>query len=285
MSEFIKPENECPFDPKQYQCDCFIAPVSSFSWALIQLKLRKRVTRSVWVNCKGNNEMYLTITPRVNDLTVEKDSAYAVDGVAIETKYDYLTHIDLRNEHGNFVPWQPTQEDMMACDWKFVEDNRKPEIEPFPEPALRMKGKLTLGRLQDSNFKLLEYIGYGRGDKGIFDFGDWEGIGVNTLTEELNYFYFKSKKSTEDFRRFDFGIDYKKIGFNKRDEIHKKLESKNLIISCLGEDYKFTSAKLGVLGLEYSEENNPATEKLGKLFKENIGKTLEIEFTFEDKLS
>ncbi len=48
MSEVIKPENECPFDPKQYECHGVIAPVGSFSWALIQLKLRKRVARSVW---------------------------------------------------------------------------------------------------------------------------------------------------------------------------------------------------------------------------------------------
>ncbi|KLU14908.1 MULTISPECIES: DUF2829 domain-containing protein [Xenorhabdus] len=151
MSEFIKPEHECPFDPKQYQCDCFIAPVGSFSWALIQLKLRKRVTRSAWVNCQGNNEMYLAITPRVNDLTVEKDSAYAVDGVAVSTKYDYLTHIDLRNEHGNFVPWQPTQEDMMACDWAFFEDKVKPtsdskpdqEVKPEPETLKTLKYNLV----------------------------------------------------------------------------------------------------------------------------------------------
>ncbi|TDB49254.1 DUF2829 domain-containing protein [Photorhabdus khanii] len=124
MSEIMKPENECPFDPKQYECHCLVAPLGSFSWALIQLKLRKRVARSVW----GDKGMYLAITPRVNDLTVEKDSAYAVDGVAVGTKYDYLTHIDLRNEHGNFVPWQPTQEDMMACDWEFFEDAVKPEL-------------------------------------------------------------------------------------------------------------------------------------------------------------
>ncbi|ETS30194.1 hypothetical protein BB987_16640 [Photorhabdus temperata] len=130
MSEIMKPENECPFDPKQYECHCLVAPLGSFSWALIQLKLRKRVARSVW----GDKGMYLAITPRVNDLTVEKDSAYAVDGVAVGTKYDYLTHIDLRNEHGNFVPWQPTQEDMMACDWEFFEDKAKPE--PQPEPKL-----------------------------------------------------------------------------------------------------------------------------------------------------
>ncbi|AOM42394.1 DUF2829 domain-containing protein [Xenorhabdus hominickii] len=138
MSEFIKPEHECPFDPKHYQCDCFIAPVGSFSWALIQLKLRKRVARSVW----GGKGMYLAITPRVNDLTVEEGSAYAVDGVAVGTQYDYLTHIDLRNEHGNFVPWQPTQEDMMACDWKFFEDKVKPEPDTKPEPEVKQEPEL-----------------------------------------------------------------------------------------------------------------------------------------------
>ncbi|PQQ25557.1 DUF2829 domain-containing protein [Photorhabdus hindustanensis] len=116
MSEVMKPENECPFDPKQYECHSVVAPVGSFSWALIQLKLRKLVSRSVW----SDKKMYLAIAPRVNDLTVEEGSAYAVDGVTVGTKYDYLTHIDLRNEHGNFVPWQPTQEDMMACDWELL---------------------------------------------------------------------------------------------------------------------------------------------------------------------
>ncbi|MDX8001257.1 DUF2829 domain-containing protein, partial [Xenorhabdus sp. Reich] len=108
---------------------CITAPVGSFSWALIQLKLRKRVARSVW----GDKGMYLAITPRVNELTVEEGSAYAVDGVAIGTKYDYLTHIDLHNEYGNFVPWQPAQEDMMACDWELRVNNSK--IPDVSEPS------------------------------------------------------------------------------------------------------------------------------------------------------
>ncbi|MCE1644885.1 DUF2829 domain-containing protein, partial [Enterobacter hormaechei] len=87
MSEVIKLENECQFDPKQYECHSVVAPVGSFSWALIQLKLRKLVARSVW----RDKKMYLAITPRVNDLTVEEGSAYVVDGVAVGTKYDYLT--------------------------------------------------------------------------------------------------------------------------------------------------------------------------------------------------
>ncbi|MBE8597906.1 DUF2829 domain-containing protein [Xenorhabdus sp. BG5] len=280
MSEFIKPEHECPFDPKQYQCDCFIAPVGSFSWALIQLKLRKRVTRSAWKNCQGNNEMYLTITPRVNDLTVEKDSAYAVDGVAVSTKYDYLTHIDLRNEHGNFVPWQPTQEDMMACDWRFVENNIKPEIEPFPESALRMKGKLTLGRHQDSEFNYLEYIGYEK----LLKTGRWEEISNNTFIKNFEGFSFHNKFKPTQSQAITQGL-YWRITEN-REEIYKKLESGNLMVSCLGEYYKLTNGKTNSFDsfeLIYSEADNPDTVKLMQLFKDNIGKTLEIEFIFEDK--
>ncbi|CDG95924.1 conserved hypothetical protein [Xenorhabdus bovienii str. puntauvense] len=283
MSDVINPEHECPFDPKHYQCDCFIAPVGSFSWALIQLKLRKRVARSVWVNCQGNNEMYLAITPRVNDLTVEKDSAYAVDGVAVGTKYDYLTHIDLRNEHGNFVPWQPTQEDMMACDWKLVENNIKPDIEPFPESDLRIKGKLTLGRRQDSSFKYLEYIGYAK-NSGEINTGQWEEISNNTLIKNLKNFYFNNRPNDSGYERFFQGFSFE-IEDIIKDETYKKLASKNLIVSCLGEYYKLTNGKPDPLSLHYSEADNPDTVKLGKVFKENIGKTLEIEFIFEDKLS
>ncbi|MBS9443574.1 DUF2829 domain-containing protein [Photorhabdus heterorhabditis] len=157
MSEVMKPENECPFDPKQYECHSVIAPVGSFSWALIQLKLRKLVARSVW----SDKKMYLAITPRVNDLTVEEGSAYAVDGVAVGTKYDYLTHIDLRNEHGNFVPWQPTQEDMMACDWELNVDISVPYeymlvFDATPYETLKRESYKEWGDHSNSNLVTIE---------------------------------------------------------------------------------------------------------------------------------
>ncbi|MDE1474095.1 Thoeris anti-defense Tad2 family protein [Xenorhabdus bovienii] len=96
MSEVNKPENEntdpkCPFDPDQYQAKVNnVAPVGSFPWAMIQFYLNKFVRRSIW-------PVGLRITILGNPPTLQMD------------------------QFGNnrWVPWQPEQEDMMACDWEF----------------------------------------------------------------------------------------------------------------------------------------------------------------------
>ncbi|MDX7999578.1 DUF2829 domain-containing protein, partial [Xenorhabdus sp. Reich] len=184
---------------------CITAPVGSFSWALIQLKLRKRVTRSVW----GDKGMYLAITPRVNELTVEEGSAYAVDGVAVDTKYDYLTHIDLRNEHGNFVPWQPTQEDMMACDWEFVGEKVKPEPMPDPKPKPELNDSmlvfdLTLGsgRYRDGENSTNDW-GYLVDDRYLNTgkeaaFGALNIIQNKTSIEKINIFYWNENNQSKE---------------------------------------------------------------------------------------
>ncbi|MDC9623899.1 DUF2829 domain-containing protein [Xenorhabdus sp. XENO-7] len=103
MSDVINPEHECPFDPDDYKGDQIIAPVGSFWWALVQLKLGNKARRSGWPK-----EEQLNFVPR---------------RTVIEGNYDYLSHIDKRNIYGNWAPWQPTQEDLMACDWMFVESD------------------------------------------------------------------------------------------------------------------------------------------------------------------
>ncbi|MQL47569.1 DUF2829 domain-containing protein [Photorhabdus khanii] len=348
MSEIMKPENECPFDPKQYECHCLVAPLGSFSWALIQLKLRKRVARSVW----GDKGMYLAITPRVNDLTVEKDSAYAVDGVAVGTKYDYLTHIDLRNEHGNFVPWQPTQEDMMACDWEFFEDAVKPEPkpeptpepkpgptpepkpeptpepkpeptpepkpeptpepkpeptpepkpeptpepkpeptpepkpEPTPEPdsTLRLKGRITIGTdeiAEDPSWPSItdKYFGYAQHvDK--LNIGGWEEISNNTPIKNLVGFY-SEHASVYNFNPYALHLN---TGEESNEKVQQELVKKILTVRCLDKEYSIPNAKLGLQNtLSYMAGNNYGLFDLADLFKEHVGKTLEIEFIFEYK--
>ncbi|QTL40627.1 DUF2829 domain-containing protein [Xenorhabdus budapestensis] len=268
MSEFIKPEHECPFDPKQYHCDCFIAPVGSFSWALIQLKLRKRVTRSVWVNCQGNNEMYLAITPRVNNLAVEKDSAYAVDGVAVGTKYDYLTHIDLRNEHGNFVPWQPTQEDMMACDWQFVEEKEGESEKPKPPSNLthQLKAKLIVGEHTDSSSET-QFWGYAN------VMGEWEEISNNTpFSKGISQFSVIKFKSSSNY---DFLLN--SVGSSSEDRI--QLGSERLIVRCLNKEYDLGKAEIdSVANLVYKQSEDLFA--LEEIIISSVGKTLEIELNF-----
>ncbi|MGJ0635812.1 DUF2829 domain-containing protein [Xenorhabdus bovienii] len=266
MSDVINPEHECPFDPKHYQCDCFIAPVGSFSWALIQLKLRKRVARSVW----GDKGMYLAITPRVNDLTVEESSAYAIDGVAVGTKYDYLTHIDLRNEHGNFVPWQPTQEDMMACDWEFVVEEKEEPIKPKPsvEPVYQLKTRLTVDEYTNPSAGL-KYWGYANNVMG-----EWEEISNNVLlTKGIGQF--SLIQSDHDSHRYFL------LHSENPNEAEKQLSSKRLVVRYLNKEYDLGVAEIdSATNLLYSQPESSSA--LEELFVASVGKTLELELAFFD---
>ncbi|WP_237385222.1 Thoeris anti-defense Tad2 family protein [Xenorhabdus sp. Sc-CR9] len=313
MSDVIKPENECPFNPEQYECHCITAPVGSFSWALIQLKLRKRVARSVW----GDKGIYLAITPRVNGLTVEDSSAYAVDGVAVGAKYDYLTHIDLHNEHGNFVPWQPTQEDMMACDWGLVEEEGKkeepvkpeteskpkptPELmpEPKPEPTPDPKPEFEL---DDSMFVFDLILGAGRyrdSQGGSSD--DWGYIVDDRYLSTGNEAAFgtlnviRNKKAIEKIDIFYWGKNNKSkasginllISSHENDASYQQMKNlfknKSLYITVDNITYN-----LGMSSPEDSNskyywgnwyENNAEIEKLGEILRQT-GQTKRFYFNW-----
>ncbi|SFN41397.1 Thoeris anti-defense Tad2 family protein [Xenorhabdus japonica] len=101
MSEVNKPENQqfdlkCPFDPDQYKIkiDAVAAPTGSFPWAIIQVYLGNQLYRSDW---EASDE-YIRLAPK---------------------SANFSPQIEKINESGEFSIWQPTQEDMMACDWKF----------------------------------------------------------------------------------------------------------------------------------------------------------------------
>ncbi|MDC9607232.1 DUF2829 domain-containing protein [Xenorhabdus griffiniae] len=306
MSDVIKPECECPFDPKQYQCDCFIAPVGSFSWALIQLKLRKRVARSAW----GDKGMHLAITPRVSNLIVEEGSAYAVDGVAVGTQYDYLTHIDLRNEHGNFVPWQPTQEDMMACDWKFVEGKKEepvkpePKPEPIPEPTPKpepIPDPKPEFELNDSMFVFDLTLGVGRyrGSQGSSD--DWGYLVDDRYLSTGNEAAFgivnviQNKKAIEKIDIFYWGENNKSkssginllINSHENDESYQQMQdlfkNKSLYITVDNITYNLGMSSPKSVHSKYYwgdwYENNAEVEKLGEVLKKT-GETKRFYFNW-----
>ncbi|MDX7988626.1 DUF2829 domain-containing protein [Xenorhabdus sp. 12] len=106
MNTENNPEHECQMNPNDYQVAQTIAPAGSFWWAFIQLKLGKNVRRRDWAE-----KELLHFVPRRTD----------TDGQG-----DYLSHMDKRNKHGNWAPWQTTQEDLLACDW-VIEEVAKPE--------------------------------------------------------------------------------------------------------------------------------------------------------------
>ncbi|WP_340614805.1 Thoeris anti-defense Tad2 family protein [Xenorhabdus thailandensis] len=113
MSDVNKLDNkQCPFDPDQYQYKKTIdvevdnvAPDGSFPWALIQVYVGKLVRRNGW----DAEVQYIKLLPGSTDNNI-------------------LAQIEVVDKEGT-TSWQPTQEDMMACDWELV----KPEIKPQPE--------------------------------------------------------------------------------------------------------------------------------------------------------
>ncbi|MDE9556093.1 DUF2829 domain-containing protein [Xenorhabdus bovienii] len=74
--------------------------MGSFPWAVIQVYLGNKVHRNDW---DSPNE-YIHLTP---------ESAPDSGG-------NNLPQIEKRDKHGYLASWQPTQEDMMACDWKLL---------------------------------------------------------------------------------------------------------------------------------------------------------------------
>ncbi|MGJ0637905.1 Thoeris anti-defense Tad2 family protein [Xenorhabdus bovienii] len=103
MSEVNKPENKesnlkCPFNPDEYKSDNVVAPVGSFPWAVIQVYLGNKVYRNGW---DSPNE-YIHLAPESAPDSGEDDPPQIV-------KHD---------KQGYLASWLPTQEDMMACDWK-----------------------------------------------------------------------------------------------------------------------------------------------------------------------
>ncbi|MDX7989254.1 DUF2829 domain-containing protein [Xenorhabdus sp. 12] len=103
MSEVNKLDNKkCPFDPNQYQVndDNINVPAGIFAWAVSLVNLGKLVRRDSW----NSNIKYIKLLPGNN-------------------REDILPQIEIIDNYGA-TSWQPTQEDMMACDWVLVKGGK-----------------------------------------------------------------------------------------------------------------------------------------------------------------
>ncbi|WP_340611143.1 Thoeris anti-defense Tad2 family protein [Xenorhabdus bharatensis] len=93
-------DKQCPFDPEQYKKKVDvevdgIPPVGSLPWALIQVYLGKVLSRSKW-----NTNEYI-------QLSAKNDDSEPV-------------HIEKHDKNNIPQAWEPTPEDLMACDWSFL---------------------------------------------------------------------------------------------------------------------------------------------------------------------
>ncbi|WP_143706498.1 Thoeris anti-defense Tad2 family protein, partial [Xenorhabdus innexi] len=92
-----KPDIKCPFNPTQYN---LAAITGSLPWALIQVYLGSKVSRSSW------NSSYEYI--------------YLVQKSDVSSGGEKIAHIEKMFESEKSESWTPEQEDLMACDWKLL---------------------------------------------------------------------------------------------------------------------------------------------------------------------
>ncbi|MDC9612329.1 DUF2829 domain-containing protein [Xenorhabdus khoisanae] len=236
MSDVNKLDNkQCPFDPDQYQYKKTIdvevdnvAPDSSFPWALIQVYIGKLVRRNGW----DAQVEYIKLLPGSTDNNV-------------------LPQIEVTDKEGT-ASWQPTQDDMMACDWKLVN--------PVCPESTMLSFDLVIGASKQD-----PYWGYmldEAGDKpDMRGFGTLSGLQTTTTgIENISFFWFS-----------DNSVSFGAFASQGNDQKVKALLSKNLYVSVDSRTYdlgatspgSFTDGSIGAL---YYHSNN--TNKLGEILKQ-----------------
>ncbi|WP_338803909.1 MW1434 family type I TA system toxin [Xenorhabdus griffiniae] len=118
MSEINKPENlnanlSCSFNPDLYQFNGFsgevTVPIGSLAWALSHVYLKKQL-----LYCIGWN--------------APKEHIRLAHQTIANSEGDGSPYIEKSDKNGYWLPWEPTQEDLMACDWKIL---MLPEPPPY----------------------------------------------------------------------------------------------------------------------------------------------------------
>ncbi|MGJ0638055.1 Thoeris anti-defense Tad2 family protein [Xenorhabdus bovienii] len=108
MSEINKPENDnadlkCPFNPNQYNIGDknITVPAGTSAWALSLVYLGKQVHRSGW-------------NAPIEHMRLAHKSESGSEG-------DGAAYIEKSDKDGYWSRWTPTQEDLLVCDWKWLE--------------------------------------------------------------------------------------------------------------------------------------------------------------------
>ena len=88
----------------------------TFSEALEALKEGKKVARQNW-NGKG---MYVVLKPGYPNGIPCNEATAKAHGIEVGTTIYYLPYLEMKTVDNKFVPWLPSQTDLMAEDWMLV---------------------------------------------------------------------------------------------------------------------------------------------------------------------
>ncbi|PHM74902.1 Thoeris anti-defense Tad2 family protein [Xenorhabdus kozodoii] len=243
MSDVSKPEShnadlKCPFNPEDYKVKIndTVAPVGSYPWAIIQVYLGAKIRRSHW----AVPDEYLRLAGMPDDLPyIEK------------RKKDDVTR------------WQPTQEEMFACDWSLW----KPE-------SCMLSFDLELGT---SNFSgtgqdwgYLAKDGYVKTDESTF--GTLTNLQSHVGIANISMFYFETDNVVY------LGVSSAQDNPQQVQELLKK----TLYVTVdnttyhLGTSRTFTYNDNNICYYYYDND----TQKLGAILQET-GKTKHFRFTWK----
>ncbi len=244
MSDVNKPENintdkNCFINPDQYKNHDAVAPIGSYPWAMIQLYLGNLMYRSNW---DYPNE-YIGLTPKSEKVEDDRQS--------------YLIK---KRKHNSFEVWQPTQDDMMACDWALVK--------PKPVDCM-LSFDLKVGTSQYNGGEA-QYWGYWTNTKKnprSSPFGTLTNL-QNTLDIGKISSFFLLEVPISTFSNLFLQVDTQ----NQPDLLNKNLE---VIVN--GSTYHLGPPS-GSSGYSHTSDG---AKQLGDLLKQNVGNTLHFCFNWK----
>ncbi|MCC8367991.1 DUF2829 domain-containing protein [Xenorhabdus sp. PB61.4] len=241
-------DKQCPFDPDQYKAHVKVsytidndiaAPVGSLPWALIQVYLGKVVGRSQW----GVNE-YIR-------LSAKNDSKTPV-------------HIEKHDQQSFPYDWEPTPEDLMACDWELVKIKPKP-VECMLSFDLEVAtDTYNNGQSQDWGY-LTQGANIGLGESLFGTLTNLQNtIGIGNILQ-----FTLTEYPIGSFESIELQVDTQ----NQAD-----LASKNLEVTVNGSTYNLGPGSNSTTDFYYTSDG---AKQLGDLLKQNVGKTLSFCFRWK----
>ncbi|WP_340608547.1 Thoeris anti-defense Tad2 family protein [Xenorhabdus bharatensis] len=228
-------DTQCQINPDQYKIkiDTVTAPVGSCPWAIIQVYLGNKLHRSDWDT--PNEYMRLTSKKTGND----------------------SVYIEKSDKHGTWFSWQPTPEDLMACDWILLS-----EVKPV-ECMLSFDLEIGTGKYRDDSQQDWGYLSQGGNDMSYVDstFGTLTNL-QNTLGIGNILEFILNEFPIGTFWGIQFQVDTQ----NQPDLYNRILE-----VTANGTTYNLGSSPNSTTNFVY---NSDGAKQLGDLLKQNLGKTL-----------
>ncbi|MDC9594458.1 Thoeris anti-defense Tad2 family protein [Xenorhabdus sp. IM139775] len=278
MSEINNADLKCPLKPELYNINYdngnITVPEGSFAWALSLVCLGKQVYRSGWDFAKEHIQL-----------------AYGQMSIDKKGEEPYL---EKSNKDGYGFSWIPTEEDMLACDWKLPESEPEGYVLSFDlVVGVEENGPDPRDKSPEAPPNITPwYWGYSiygnRSGGPINPFGTLVNFQNGTEIEKITDFTW-TQFSMEDRSSLDIILSGKAPIIGRYKKI-VELFKKDLTVTVDGTAYHlggttgdggYRNPTSSQYEFSVSYYDNTDAKKLGLLLQQNVGKTLHFTFTWK----